>query len=98
MYHLLKQPAYPGYLHMLNNGAATTWEYWNGERSRVHNCYNGIGNWFYQAVGSIRSDEDNPGYRHFFIDPQVPERVTWAHISIETPYGIVVVNVKFLLR
>ncbi|MDR0750111.1 MAG: glycoside hydrolase family 78 protein [Tannerellaceae bacterium] len=92
MYHLLKQPDYPGYLHMLNNGATTTWEYWNGERSRVHNCYNGVGNWFYQAVGGILPDEDNPGYRHFFIDPQVPERVTWAHTSKETPYGAVVVN------
>ena len=92
MYKLLKQPDYPGYLHMLNNGATTTWEYWNGERSRVHNCYNGIGNWFYQAVGGIIPDEENPGYQHIYIDPQIPEGVTWAETTKESPYGTIVVN------
>ena len=92
MYHLLKQPDYPGYLHMLLNGATTTWEYWSGERSRVHNCYNGIGNWFYQAVGGIKPDAEAPGYKHFFIEPQIPQGVTWANTTKETPYGTVVVN------
>lgn len=92
MYGLLKQPDYPGYLHMLNNGATTTWEYWSGERSRVHNCYNGIGNWFYQAVGGIRPDSENPGYKHFYVDPQIPAGVTWAETTKETPYGTIVVN------
>lgn len=92
MYRLLKQPDYPGYLYMLRHGATTTWEYWSGERSRVHNCYNGVGNWFYQAVGGIRSDADEPGYRHFFIEPQIPQGVTWAHVTKETPYGTVIVS------
>ncbi len=89
MYSMLKKPDYPGYLHMINNGATTTWEYWSGERSRVHNCYNGIGTWFYQAVGGIRPDEENPGYRHVYIDPQVPQGVTWAKTTKESPYGTI---------
>ena len=96
MYGLLKQPDYPGYLHMLKNGATTTWEYWSGERSRVHNCYNGIGSWFYQAVGGIRPDAGQPGYRHFYIDPQIPSGVTWANTIKETPYGTAAVNWKSL--
>lgn len=92
MYGMLKQPDYPGYLHMIRNNATTTWEYWSGERSRVHNCYNGIGNWFYQAVGGIRTDEEAAGYRHVWIDPQIPEGVTWANTTKETPYGTIVVN------
>ena len=91
---MLKQPDYPGYLHMLNNNATTTWEYWNGERSRVHNCYNGIANWFYQAVGGIRADEKQPGYRHVFIEPQIPQGVTWANTTKESPYGTIIVNWK----
>lgn len=89
MYGMLKQPDYPGYLHMIRNNATTTWEYWNGERSRVHNCYNGIGNWFYQAVGGLRTDDDEPGYRHVWIEPQIPQGVTWAHTTKETPYGTI---------
>lgn len=92
MYSLLKQPDYPGYLHMINNGATTTWEYWSGERSRVHNCYNGIGSWFYEAIGGIRPDENHPGYRHVHINPQIPAGLTWANTTRETPYGTIVVN------
>jgi alpha-L-rhamnosidase len=93
-YTMLKKRDYPGYLNMIDNGATTTWEYWNGERSRIHNCYNGIGTWFYQAVGGIRPDENNPGYKHVFIDPQIPEGVTWAKTTKETPYGTIAVDWK----
>ena len=89
---MLKKRDYPGYLFMVDHGATTTWEHWSGDRSRIHNCYNGIGSWFYQAVGGIRPDEDYPGYRQVFIDPQIPQGVTWAKTSKETPYGTLVNN------
>ena len=79
---------------MIDRGATATWEYWSGERSRLHNCYNGIGTWFYQAVGGIRLDEANPGYRHFYVDPQIPNGVTWAKVTKESPYGTIAVNWK----
>ena len=84
---ILRQEDYPGYLHMIANGATATWESWDSERSRVHNCYNGIGTWFYQALAGIRPDAAAPGYRHFFIDPQPTSGVTWVKASKPTPYG-----------
>lgn len=87
IYRMLKQRDYPGYLHMIDQGATTTWEYWSGERSRVHNCYNGIGTWFYQALGGLRTDPRQPGYRHVVIDPQIPRGVDWCEVTKETPYG-----------
>ncbi|MDR0560344.1 MAG: glycoside hydrolase family 78 protein [Prevotellaceae bacterium] len=92
IYAMLKKRDYPGYLYMIDNGATTTWESWNRDRSRIHNCYNGIGSWFYQAIGGIRPDEANPGYRHVFIEPQIPEGVSWAKVTKETPYGTIAVN------
>lgn len=92
MYSMLKKRDYPGYLYMIDNGATTTWEHWNGARSRIHNCYNGIGSWFYEAIGGIRQDENYPGYRHFLIDPQIPDGITWAMASKETPYGTIISN------
>jgi alpha-L-rhamnosidase len=94
MYAMLKKREYPGYLYMTDNGATTTWEHWNGERSRIHNCYNGIGSWFYEAIGGICPDRKAPGYRHFYICPQIPAGMTWANTSRETPYGTVKVNWK----
>jgi alpha-L-rhamnosidase len=92
MYSMLKKRDYPGFLYMIDNGATTTWEHWDGARSRIHNCYNGIGSWFYQAVGGIRKVENVPAYRKVRIQPQIPDGVTWANTSQETPYGKLMVN------
>lgn len=92
MYSMLKKREYPGYLYMVDNGATTTWEHWDGARSWIHNCYNGIGSWFYQAVGGIQPIEEGPGFERILIDPQVPNGVSWAKTSKETPYGTLVVN------
>ncbi len=92
IYSGLKKRTYPGYLYMIDNGAVTTWEHWDGTRSRIHNCYNGIGSWFYQAVGGIIPDEAHPGYREVFISPQIPEGIDWAKTTKETPYGTLIVD------
>ncbi len=90
MASMLRHRDYPGYLHMIDNGATATWEYWSGERSRVHNCYNGVGLWFYQALGGLVPDK--AGYEHFVVDPQPVTGVDWAEVSKETPRGTVKVR------
>lgn len=85
IYKMLKQTNYPGYLYMKANGATAVWESWNGERSRLHNCYNGIGSWFYQALGGIIPTQ--PGYRRVAIQPQTPAGIDWVDVREETPYG-----------
>ena len=79
-----------GDLYMLDQGATATWEHWNGMRSRMHNCFNGIGSWFYQALGGIVADA--PGYRHVVIRPQHPKGLQGVRVSQETPYGTIVVH------
>lgn len=97
---ILRQQDYPGYLHMLNNGATTTWESWDcgrpgkEDRSRVHNCYNGIGIWFYQALAGIRPDPEQPGYKHFFLDPQPCEGITTVRATKPTAFGIIGVEIE----
>ena len=95
---LLRQPDYPGYLYMIDQGATTTWESWGcgmpdkEDRSRVHNCYNGIGIWFYQALAGIRPDPERPGYKHFYIDPQPCEGIEWVRATKPTRYGDITVE------
>ncbi len=97
---ILRQEDYPGYLYMINNGATTTWESWDcgrpgkEDRSRVHNCYNGIGTWFYQALAGIRPDPAQPGYKHFFVDPQPVGGVDWVRCTKPTQYGDIRVEVS----
>ena len=87
MYEMLKKRDYPGYLYMIDNGANTTWEHWNGRRSHIHNCYNGIGTWFYQALAGLRPDESCPGYAHVIIKPQPVDGIDWVKAFKNTPYG-----------
>ena len=89
LYGLLKQPGYPGYLYMLEQGGTGVWEEWDGGRSHLHNCYNGIGSWFYQALGGIIPTA--PGYRQVRIAPQVPKGLDWVRVTRNTPYGPVTV-------
>lgn len=97
---ILRQEDYPGYLNMINQGATTTWESWDcgrpgkEDRSRVHNCYNGIGLWFYQAVAGIRPDPKRPGYKHFFIDPQQVKDIDWVKCTKPTPYGTISIEIQ----
>jgi len=94
IYSMLKKKSYPGYLYMLERGATTTWEHWNGQRSRIHNCYNGVGQWFYQIIGGVRTIMGKEAYREFLIDPQIPQGITWAKTKIESPRGSIVVDWK----
>jgi len=90
LYQMLKKEDYPGYLYMLRNGATGTWEDWDNPRSYLHNCFNGLDSWFYQALGGIIPVE--PGYRTVLIDPQCPEGVDWVKVTRETPYGTIKVE------
>ncbi|MBQ9173712.1 MAG: family 78 glycoside hydrolase catalytic domain [Bacteroidales bacterium] len=90
MYSLLKKRDMPGYLYMIDNGATATWEYWSGMRSYMHNCFNGIGSWFYEALGGLTPAE--PGYRRVRIEPQIPAGLQSVSITKETPYGKIVEN------
>ena len=78
----------------ISNSQFTTWESWDGERSHVHNCYNGIGIWFYQALAGIRLDPEQPGYQHFFIDPQPCDGITWVKATKPTLYGLISVEIE----
>lgn len=87
MYSMLKKREYPGYLYMIDNGATSNWEYWHGGRSRIHNCFNGVGSWFVQALGGILPSEQGVGYKSAIIRPQLPAGVEWVKSSKNSPYG-----------
>ncbi|MBD3377537.1 Bacterial alpha-L-rhamnosidase [candidate division KSB1 bacterium] len=89
MYEMMTKQTYPGFGFMLEHGATTVWEHWHGHRSRIHNCYNAPGSWFYQAIGGIRQLEEHPGYEQFLLAPRPPKDLTWAKVYKDTPYGTI---------
>jgi alpha-L-rhamnosidase len=88
LFTMLNTDDYPGYGYMLREGATATWEHWDGQRSHIHNCYNGIGMWFYQGLAGIR--QDAPGYKHFILKPEIVGDITWATARQETMRGAII--------
>ena len=71
-YTLASQKTYPSWGYMIEQGATTIWELWNGDtadpamNSRNHVMLVGdLGIWFYEYVAGIRPDPEHPGFERF---------------------------------
>ena len=89
VFEYTSKETYPGWGYMLANGATTTWEHWDAHRSHIHNCYNGIGAWFYRGPAGIRPDADAPGYAHFVLKPAVVGGLSWVSARQDTVRGVI---------
>ena len=93
-YAMLTGEDYPGWGHMLANGATTLWESWKGGGSRNHPALGSIGAWLYQGLGGIRPDPAKPAFKRFVVKPAVVGDLTWVNCSYQSPYGEIVSNWK----
>jgi alpha-L-rhamnosidase len=93
-YKLVAAKTYPGWGYWIENGATTLWEDWKGEASLDHIMFGDVSSWFYKALGGIRPDEKDPGYKHFFIKPEFVSDLTWVKSSYESSYGTIISNWK----
>jgi alpha-L-rhamnosidase len=99
---IMSQTTYPGWGYMLENGATTCWEQWNGYASHIHSCFTSPDNWFYQGLAGILPDAAAPGFRKFLIKPWVPAMspieksgdLTWVKAHYDSSYGRIVSSWK----
>jgi len=80
---------YPGWGYMLANGATTSWESWTGQ-SHIHDTLITIGAWFTQGLGGIRTDENAPGFQHFFVKPAPVGDLTFAKATHQSIRGEII--------
>lgn len=78
---------YPGWGYMIEQGATTLWEQWNGYWSQIHSCFTSADNWLYQGLAGIRPDPANPGFKNVIIQPAIVGDITWTKAGHEGPYG-----------
>ena len=97
-YDLLLQETYPSWLYPVKMGATTIWERWDGQKpdstfqdtgmnSFNHYAYGAIGDWMYRVVAGIEIDPKQPGYQHFFVQPQPTDKLSYAKATFESNYG-----------
>jgi len=90
----VNKKSYPGWGYMVEKGATTCWEQWNGYFSQIHSCFPYIGGWFYRGLAGIRWDPEIPGFKHVILRPGLVQSVDWVKCSYESPYGEIVSNWK----
>jgi alpha-L-rhamnosidase len=54
---------------MVERGATTLWEQWNGYCSQIHSCFASVGGWFHNGLAGMQPDPAMPGFKHFFVRP-----------------------------
>jgi alpha-L-rhamnosidase len=86
-YEMLTKEEYPGWLHMINSGATSLWEAWNGEGSYNHPTMGCVGFWLYQGLAGIRPDSTGPGYKRFIIKPSIVGDLTWVKAHYDSIHG-----------
>ena len=87
IFQIANQKTYPGWGYMLEQGATTIWEQWDGQNSLLHSSFISIGSWFIEGIAGIRLDPVQPGYKHFTVRPGVIGDLTWAKGEFDSPYG-----------
>lgn len=95
-YRIATDRTYPGWGYMLDKGATTIWELWNGDTANpsMNSCNHVmlLGDlliWCYEYLGGIRPDADRPGFKHTVYKPDYSiDRLSGVEVSHPTPYGI----------
>jgi alpha-L-rhamnosidase len=81
---------------MIENGATTIWELWNGNTAdptmNSGNHVMLIGDfvvWLYEDVAGIKTDASQPGFKHIIMKPIPIEGLTFAKATHKSPYGLI---------
>lgn len=95
-YQILSQRGFPGWGYMIERGATTIWERWDGIRtdgsfndpgmnSFNHYGLGSVGDFLYRSVGGL--GPGSPGYASLRVAPRPGGGLTSAESTYDTPFG-----------
>ena len=97
-YELLFSDTEPSWLTMIDRGATTMWERWDGvsadgvpRESLNHYSKGAVISFLHRYVAGIELLDDGPAYRRFRVRPRPGGGISWAEAAHESPYGRIAV-------
>ena len=92
---IITREQYPSWGFMLQNGATTIWERFelkrgSGMNSHAHPMYGAVGHWLYRDIAGLAPDRD--GWKHFVVQPHLPQELMYAEAGVDTPYGMIYIK------
>lgn len=95
-YTMASQKTYPSWGYMVEQGATTIWELWNGNTAdptmNSGNHVMLIGDlvvWLYEDLAGIAPDDAQPGFKHILMQPRPVGDLTFVKASHRSPYGLI---------
>ncbi len=95
-FRIATNTTYPGWGYMIENGATTIWELWNGNTAAPDmNSYNHVmmlGDliiWYYENLAGIKSDPDYPGFKKIIMNPEIIDELDFVKASYNSVHGLV---------
>jgi alpha-L-rhamnosidase len=93
-FDLLAADTEPSWMVMIDRGATTIWESWdglsaNGEPKHSLNHYSkgAVISFLHTHVAGLRQAEGSVAYRDFVVQPLIGGGLTWAEATLDTPHG-----------
>lgn len=86
-YGALNLTTEPSFGHWIELGSTTTREKWDTGGSHNHPMFGGGLTWLYRNLAGMRSDPDEPGYRHIIFKPQPVDELEYVTYTNLTSYG-----------
>lgn len=99
-YKLLLTQTFPSWGYMVEHGATTMWERWNGNQmlgdpgmnSFNHYAYGSVAEWLYRYAAGIDLGPDDHAFHHFDLHPQFNATLGHATATYESMYGTIESN------
>ncbi len=88
-YTLMNQRDFPSFGYMIDKGATTIWETFQGDVSHSHPMFGSVTQWFYRHMGGIVPDPANPGFKHCIIKPYPVSGLDFAKTTYPSLYGTI---------
>jgi alpha-L-rhamnosidase len=96
-YRLLLSTDYPSWGYLIEHGATTMWERWNGDQMRGdpsmnsynHYAYGAVADWIYRYAAGIDAVPTDPGFHMIRLHPNFDKRLGSLDFSYESSYGMI---------
>ena len=94
-YKLLLNREYPSWGYLIDHGATTTWERWNGDTIRAdpsmnsynHYAYGAVAEWLYRFAAGIDTVATDPGFRTTLLHPTFDPRLGHLDLTYTSRLG-----------
>jgi alpha-L-rhamnosidase len=94
-YRLLLNTDYPSWGYLVDHGATTMWERWNGDQMRGdpsmnsynHYAYGAVADWIYRYAAGIDTTPADPGFHTILLHPNFDRRLGSLDFSYDSAYG-----------